>query len=273
MIRKKLALLMGGLALLCACQKEKTPEPNLADDSIEEDPFSSTIAPIQSDSCLLGEKIMGYDTLYDDPDNPTLIPIWRKDNFNVHPQLHRDDIPNLYSNYKIQFYRDRYVIIQTAKLYSEARTFCRIIQFDEKGFQENDTTFYNKTLGSIEVYNGDLILVLDDPYLSTPAYSLDVIEGHAPTIVFLDAHLNELKSIREQRHDMRTYFRGYQSSSKGIEISFEVEKICGECYDYWWTYTIYLDPQFDFVDVEISNKQDSLDQISFYKRKKEIWEN
>ncbi len=213
-------------------------------------------APIQSDSCLLGEKIIGFEDSIS-KHSAVSVPIWRADNFNTLDSLHISDVERLYSNYHVDFVSANTVIIQTEKLYTHARTFTRLIEFNEDGYQIADTTFYNYTLGELINYEKIKILILEHPKVSTVAHQISW-GNYTESIVFLDEKYHLLKAVQEPKRGLETkYFKTNQISHDSIEITFQVIEGCGGCFDDFWKYTIVVNPDGELLDAYVSEDNTS----------------
>ena len=241
----------------------------LNSESIEENGETDSMnvfIPEQSENCLLGEKIVAYKDSLNKENKLIQIPVWRKDNFNQNDSVHISDIPSLYSNYKIELIEENLVLIQTKKLYDEAKTFTRFIKFDSEGFQMYDITFYDKKMGQIEFIKGAYILILENPSVSTDAYQLKNVDDYAPSFYKLTSKLKVEKIIIEPKKGMYRSLIEMNKTNPGLSIKFQVIEGCNGCQDSFWSYQVFLDDSYKFVSTEVIGK--GVGEYYFYNQEK-----
>lgn len=232
------------VVFIVGCQKEEISQYNQRS--------SYSFNPIQSDSCLLGEKILYFEDSISEDGVVHQIPVWRLDNFNVHDSLHISDVSRMYANYQIDFYKENAVVIQTKKLYSHAKLFTRLIEFDENGYQNWDTTIYNRTLGELIEFQNFMVVVLDHPKVSTRAYKLQESD-YASKIIILDQNHDLIKVVDEQRRGLSSSFGGADVISEdALKLNFTVVEGCYGCMDNFWGYSLVLNQEGKLIDAIVS---------------------
>ncbi len=226
------------------CQKEEISHYNQRS--------SQNFNPIQSDSCLLGDKILYYEDSVGANGVVHQVPVWRRDNFNVHDSLHISDVGDLYANYQIDFYKENGVVIQTKKLYSHAKIFTRLIEFNENGYQNWDTTIYNRTLGELIEFQSFMVVVLDHATVSTPAHRLQE-NDYASKIIILDQNYKLIKVVQEQHRGLSSSFGGADVISEdALKLNFTVVEGCYGCMDNFWGYSLVMNQKGILIDAKVS---------------------
>jgi hypothetical protein len=254
---------------LFACEK--------ADQQTYNSRSSSTFNPIQSDSCLLGEKILFFEDSMGLDDIVHEIPVWRQDNFNVHDSLHINDVKRLYSNYDVELYKNQIAIINTKKLYNNARIFTRLIQFNSDGYQIHDTTFYNYVLYEFQMVDNLIIMELHPPSVATPANRARSIDLSSKTVIF-NEKLELIKEVKEPNWGLLTSYSKAELVNPGlIKLKFQVVEMCYGCFDEFWWYAVVINSKGDFQDAYIISP-DSLyrtsqmpTNVELKKKEAEIW--
>ncbi|NOQ71435.1 MAG: hypothetical protein GQ574_05515 [Crocinitomix sp.] len=210
--------------------------------------------PIQSDSCLLGEKILFYEDSLATDGEIIKVPVWRQDNFNVLDSLHISDVERLYSNYEIEFYENNEVVIQTKKLYLDAKIFTRLIKFNQMGYQINDTTFYNYRLFELKVDSKIKIITLNPPTVATPANQIRSKDFTAKTLI-LGENFELIKEVIEPNRGLFCGFTGAKVKAKDtLLLNFQVVEVCYGCYDDFWWYNVMINSEGEFLDAFISDR-------------------
>jgi hypothetical protein len=124
---------------------------NSAPPTVKVDSKNQAHVFIQSDSVLMGEKIM--------PDGSI-----RKDNFHLDKDASPEDLEYLYRAYDVEdIHKDNIYLISTKQLYSKARCFFRLIRFDEGGTQVAARTFWDHQYKNIIKTNTGYRLEMKKP--------------------------------------------------------------------------------------------------------------
>ena len=233
---KKTPLIFLLICSFWACNNEPSAssDKSIANPPAESKTQAQTKAFIQSDSVLMGEKIM--------PDGSI-----RKDNFHLDKHASPEELVRLYRAYDVYEMSpsDNIYLVKTKKLYAKARTFFRMIRFDEKGNQLAARTFVDYVLGGfIRMGEGDycILLKLAAGGEAGPDWGE---KGSSFQLLYLDENfktVHQKQPCGSQHNEVERFFMEQDT----IRMSVVVNMGCTMCEDEKWSCSLKFGPKGAF---------------------------
>lgn len=175
----------------------------------------------------------------------------RKDNFHLDKGASPEDLESLYRAYNVEKISesDNIYLVRTKRLYSKARTFFRIIRFDENGKQVAARTF-------VDYLNGGFVILDDDSYcallkLPEEGTGLDSDEkGGSFQILYLDKAFNIIHR-KQPCGSAHNEVQSFSMKKDSVHMAVKVYLGCTLCDHAMFYYSVKLGPKGEFYDGKI----------------------